>query len=99
MCQEKTCQENGVLREGSVKRRRSQEKEMPKDRDAKRKRRQRTAAEKTWVSRDSHDIRKALSEAKGVRPRASWTHEGLSKFRDAIETIVARLQGLYLYPH
>ena len=52
-------QENEMWRE--EKRRRSQEKEMPKDKDAKRKRLQRKAAETTSVSRDSGDIRKSLS--------------------------------------
>jgi len=50
-----------MWREENVKRSRSQEKEMPTDKDAKRKRLQRKAAETTSVSRDSGDIRKSLS--------------------------------------
>ena len=50
--------------------RRSQEKDMPKDRDAKGKRRQRNPAEKTSVSIKSDDIRTTLSGKKGVKSRA-----------------------------
>ena len=60
-----------MWREENVKRRKSQEKEMPKDKDAKRKRRQRTAAQTTSVSRDSDDTRKSLSGEKGVKSLAS----------------------------
>jgi len=49
-----------MWREENVKRSRSQEKEMPEEKDGKRKRRQRKAAETTSVSKDSHDIRKKL---------------------------------------
>ena len=52
------CGEKRMSREGL----KSQEKEMPKDRDAKRKRRQRKATETTSVSRDSDDISKACQE-------------------------------------
>ena len=52
-----------ISREEGLK---SQEKEMPKDRDAKRKRRQRKAAEKTSVSRTSDGIRTTLSGEKSV---------------------------------
>ena len=50
--------------------RRTQEKYMPKDRDAKRKRRQRNPAEKTSVSINSDDIRTTWSGKKGVKSRA-----------------------------
>ena len=46
---------------GEDRRRRFQSKEMPKE-DATRKRRQRTAAETIWVSRNSDDIRNIVSE-------------------------------------
>ena len=55
-----------MWREENVKRSRSQEKEMPKDKDAKRKNCQQKAAETTSVSRDSDDIRKNLSGEKSV---------------------------------
>jgi len=55
-----------MRREENVKRSRSQEKEMPKDKDAKRKNCQQKAAETTSVSRDSDDIRKNLSGEKNV---------------------------------
>jgi len=73
-----------MWREENVKRRKSQEKEMPKDKDAKRKRRQRTAAETTSVSRDSDDTRKNLSGEKGVSNLwlQSCRQEGLSRFRN-----------------
>ena len=65
------CQEKKVSR-----------KEMPKDKDAKRKRRQRKAAEKTSVSRDSDDIRRTLSGEKSVSSLGlqSCQQEGLSRF-------------------
>ena len=50
--------------------RKSQEKDMPKDRGAKQKRRQRNPAEKTSVSINSDDIRTTLSGKKGVKSRA-----------------------------
>jgi len=64
-----------VSREWDAKRRecrekKSQEKEMPKDKDGKRKRHQWKAAEKTSVSRDSDDIRKVRRE-ECVKSRAS----------------------------
>ena len=73
-----------MWREENVKRRRSQEKEMAKDKDAKRKRHQRKAAEKTSVSRDSDNIRKSLSGEKSVSSRwlQSCRREGLSRFRN-----------------
>ena len=54
----KPCLENGIWREENVKRRRSQEKEMPTYKNAKKKIHQWKAAEKPSVSRDSDDIRK-----------------------------------------
>jgi hypothetical protein len=57
---------------------------MPKDRDAKRKRRQRKAAEKASVSRTSDEIRTTLSGEKGVSSLGlqSCQEEGQSRFRD-----------------
>jgi hypothetical protein len=80
----KPCQENEMCREENVKRRRSQGKKMPKDKDAKGKRRQRKAAETTSVSRDSNDIRKNLSGEKSVSSLwlQSCRQEGLSRFRN-----------------
>ena len=73
-----------MWREENVKRSRPQEKEMPKDKDAKRKSCQRKAAETTSVSRDSDDIRKSLSGEKGVSSLwlQSCRQEGLSRFRN-----------------
>ena len=67
------CQEKKVSR-----------KEMPKAKDAKRKKRQRKAAETTSVSRDSNDIRKNLSGEKSVSSLwlQSCRQEGLSRFRN-----------------
>ena len=70
-----------MWREENVKRSRPQEKEMPKDKDAKRKSCQRKAAETTSVSRDSDDIRKSLSGEKGVS--SLWLQScRLSRFRN-----------------
>ena len=57
---------------------------MPKDRDAKRKRRQRKAAEKASVSRTGDEIRTTLSGEKDVSSLGlqSCQEEGLSRFRD-----------------
>ena len=73
-----------MWREENVKRSMSQKKEMPKDKDAKRKRRQRKAAETTSVSRDSGDIRKSLSREKSVSSLwlQSCQQERLSRFRN-----------------
>ena len=73
-----------MWREENVKRSRSQEKEMPEEKDGKRKRRQRKAAETTSVSKDSHDIRKSLSGEKSVSSLwlQSCRQEGLSRFRN-----------------
>ena len=67
-----------VCQEKKVSRR-----EMPKNKDAKRKRRQRKAAEKTSVSRNSDDIRRTLSGEKSVSSLGlqSCQQEGLSRFR------------------
>ena len=72
-----SCREKKMSRETGVK------KKMPKDKDAKRKRRQRRAAEATSVSRDSGDIRKNLSGEKSVSSvwLQSCRQEGLSRFR------------------
>ena len=73
-----------MWREENVKRSRPQEKEMPKDKDAKRKSCQRKAAETTSVSRDSDDIRKSLSGEKSVS--SLWfqgcRQEGLSRLKN-----------------
>ena len=73
-----------MWREENVKRSRSQEKEMPEEKDGKRKRRQRKAAETTSVSKDSHDIRKSLSGEKSVS--SLWfqgcRQEGLSRLKN-----------------
>ena len=57
---------------------------MPKDKDARRKRRQRKAAETTSFSRDSDDMRKSLSGEKIVPSLClqSCRQEGLSRFRN-----------------
>ena len=70
-----------MWREENVKRRRSQKNEMSKAKDAKRKRRQRKAAETTSVSRDSNDIRKSLSGEKSVSSLWLQKMSGASRIR------------------
>ena len=75
---QKKCEDN------RIQERRFQEKEMPTDRDVKRKRSRPKAAEKTSVSRDSDDIRKTLSGEKSGSSLGlqSCQQDGLSRFRD-----------------